>query len=128
MVTFQELCAEILNIDSKIRFVCIWRDNQTTQVSRKGLSPLLEKSEIDQSVQNAVLRWDTRMAQEKRLGVPDFALTKYDQIYRITLPLTSNNLILVSTDIDCDVMELIHKIKIKKEYLKLDGFSSTNLI
>jgi len=111
----QEFCKEILKVDSKIRFVGLWHDDKIFYELRKGMSPLLEKTEVEQSIRSAVLRWDTRMAQDKKLGVPDFSLTRYDQIYRITLPL-NDDLLFFSTDLDCDILNTIHIVQnIKNE-------------
>ncbi|MGV7226027.1 MAG: hypothetical protein ACQ9CV_03785 [Nitrosopumilus sp.] len=114
----QEFCKEILKIDPKIRFVGILHEGKIFYKIRKGTSSLLEKSEVDQSVRSAVLRWDTRIAQNKKLGIPDFSLTKYNQIYRITLSLSNDDLIFFSTDLDCDIFDIIHVVQNVKEELK----------
>lgn len=114
----QEFCKEILEIDPNIRFVGILHEDKIFYKIRKGVSSLLEKSEVEQSVRSAVLRWDTRIAHNKKLGIPDFSLTKYDQIYRITLPLSDDDLIFFSTDLDCDVLDIIHVVQNVKEELK----------
>ena len=114
----QDFCKEILKINSKIRFVGILHEDKIFYELRKGVSSLLEKSEVEQSVRSAVLRWDTRIVQNKKLGIPNFSLTKYDQIYRITLSLSDSDLIFFSTDLDCDVLDIIHVVQNVKEELK----------
>ena len=111
MSKMQEFCKEVLKIDSKIRFVGIWHDDKIFHEMQKDLSPLLEKNEVEQSIRNAVLRWDTRITHDKKLGVPDFSLTKYNQIFRITFSLSNNDLIFLSTDLDCDVLDTIHIVQ-----------------
>ena len=117
MNNIQEFCKEVLKINSKIRFVGIVHHDKISYETRKESSPLLEKSEIEQSIKNAILRWDTRIVQNKKLGNPDFSLTKYNQIYRVTLPLNDEDLIFFSSDLDCDIIDIIHIVQnVKNEF------------
>ncbi len=77
----------------------------------------LNEAETLQNVRGAIIRWMTRRHPGKILGAPEFALTKYGKVYRITLSLTDNDLILVSTDTDCDIIRLVHEIQNTKESL-----------
>ena len=120
MTKIQEFCKELLKIDSKIRFVGILHHDKILYETRKNLSPLLVKNEMDQSIKSAILRWDTRITQSEKLGIPDFSLTKYNQIYRVTLPLNDEDLLFFSADLDCDIINTIHIIQNVKndfEYL-----------
>jgi len=115
----QNLCNNILKIDSKIRFVGIWYQNELIHESREGLEALLDKEKTYSSVKNAVIRWKARKKLGKLLGEPEFALAKYGKVYRITIQLTDTDLILVSTDIDCDIFSVLSEIQRLKEFLRI---------
>jgi len=46
-----------------------------------------------------------------------FALAKYEKIYRVTVPIGGAGLILITTELDVNVIEIVDKIlKIKNKY------------
>lgn len=120
MDNIRTFCNDILKIDPKIRFAGIWYNGELVHKSREGLMTFLNEEETEKSVRGAVIRWVTRRHLGRTLGAPEFALAKYGKVYRITLSLTDNDLILVSTDIDCDIISLAHKIqKMKEDFLPI---------
>jgi len=114
----RKLCNDILKTDSKIRFVGIFYHNEFTHVSREGLTRLLNKVESEKSVRMSSISWSTGKTLSNKLGEPEFGLVKYGEIYRITIPLTDKDLIMISTDTDCDIINLMQKIQKVKYNLK----------
>jgi len=113
----RKFCSDILKIDSKIRFAGVWYHNELTHKTREGLTPFLDDDETDRSVRDAIIRWSTRKRLASKIGDPEFAIAEYGKTYRVTIPLTKNNLILVSTDTDYDIRGLVDKIqKIKNNF------------
>jgi len=112
-----ELAEELLNLDKTVRFVEIYHQGTKFVKMREGLSSLLNPEETEQSINDAVLRWQTRAALSNKLGEPLYAMAEYKKIKRITIPFSKDGLILVSLD-PTGYHEIILKemIEIKKRY------------
>ena len=65
---------------------------------RNGLTSLLTPKETEQSINDAIIRWNTRTALSHKLGEPIYAMAEYKNVKRITVPFNKNGLILVSLD------------------------------
>jgi len=84
---------------------------------RPGLKSYLSREETEISLSQAVYRWSTRKKTADKIGKPIFALTKYEKIYRVTIPIGGAGLILISIELDTDVNQVIKKtLKIKNKY------------
>lgn len=111
-------CNEIFKIDKKIRYVGIIDESRTYQKMREGLQCLLTTEETRESMNDAILRWETRKKLSKKTGEPTYAMAVYEKVKRITIPLDHNGLILVSMDPsgyhEVIIKEIIH---IKNDFL-----------
>ena len=84
---------------------------------RPGLKSHLSKEETELSLSQAIYRWSTRKKTVEKIGNPLFALAKYEKIYRVTIPIGGAGLILITTELDVNVIEIVDKIlKIKNKY------------
>ena len=114
---YEKICDEILECDKKIRYVGVYDYGELYDKMRPGLKSHLSREETELSLSQAIYRWSTRKKTVKKIGKPIFALAKYEKIYRITISLECAGLILVSTEIDVNMNEIVEKIlKIKNEY------------
>ena len=114
---YEKICDEILECDKKIRYVGVYDYGELYDKMRPGLKSHLSREETELSLSQAIYRWSTRKKTVKKIGNPIFALAKYEKIYRITVPIGGAGLILISAELDSDVIEIIDKIlKIKNEY------------
>ncbi|MDH5657964.1 MAG: hypothetical protein OEY17_01275 [Nitrosopumilus sp.] len=91
---YEKICDEILKCDKDIRYVGIYNFGELYEKMRPGLKNYLTKEEIEMSLSQAVYRWSTRKKTTNRIGKPIFALTKYEKIYRVTVPIGRVGLIL----------------------------------
>ena len=113
----EKICDEILGCDDKIRYVGIYDYGELYDKTQPGKKNLLSKEETELSLSQAVYRWSTRKKTSDKIGKPIFALAKYEKIYRVTIPIGGAGLILVSTELDASINEIVEKIlKIKKAY------------
>ena len=113
----EKICDEILGYDDKIRYVGIYDYGELYDKTQPGKKNLLSKEETELSLSQAVYRWSTRKKTSEKIGKPIFALAKYEKIYRVTIPIGGAGLILVSTELDASINEIVEKIlKIKKAY------------
>ena len=113
---YEKICDDILDCDSKIRYVGIYDFGELYDKMRE-VENYLSREETETSLSQAVYRWSTRKKTSEKIGKPIFALAKYEKIYRITIPIGGAGLILVSTELDVDVNSIVDKIlKIKENY------------
>ncbi|RNJ76473.1 MAG: hypothetical protein EB829_01395 [Nitrosopumilus sp. H8] len=107
---YDKLCDDILGCDAKIRYVGVYDYGELHDKMQKGSENLLSREETELSLSQAVYRWSTRKKTTEKIGKPVFALAKYEKIYRITFPIGGAGLVLISTELDADVMGIIDKV------------------
>ena len=114
---YEKICDEILECDKKIRYVGVYDYGELYDKMRPGLQSHLSREETELSLSQAIYRWSTRKKTAKKIGKPIFSLAKYEKIYRVTVPIGGAGLILISAELDSDVIKIVDKIlKIKNEY------------
>ena len=104
----------ILDRDSSIRFVTIF-DTRTGSIvfseHQPGATNLLSREESQESLQLAINAWKTRSKLAPKIGSGKYVLAEYEKIKRITMPLDNDHLIYITTEVDCDALDLIDKIR-----------------
>ena len=114
---YEKICDEILECDKKIRYVGIYDYGELYDKMRSGVKNHLSREETELSLSQAVYRWSTRKKTAEKIGKAVFALAKYEKIYRVTIPIGGAGLILISTELNADIIEIVDKIlKIKNKY------------
>ncbi len=114
---YEKICDKILECDNKIRYVGVYDYGELYDKMRPGLKSHLSREETELTLSQAIYRWSTRKKTAEKIGNPVFALAKYGKIYRVTVPIGGAGLILISTELDADVLGIVDKIlKIKNEY------------
>jgi hypothetical protein len=102
----RQLCNQILESDSSVRFVGIPNKmgRQIVSTIRNGLTLLLTQQEIEMFAIESVLRMNTRKDFESKLGKPIYSFTLYEKVKRATITLESKEypIIMVSFDIQAD--------------------------
>ena len=64
---YEKICDEILDCDSKIRYVGIYDFGELYDKMREGVENYLSREETETSLSQAVYRWSTRKKHQKRL-------------------------------------------------------------
>ena len=114
---YEEICNRILDSNKKIRYVGVYDFGELYEKIRPGIKSFLSKEETEMSLSQAVYRWSTRKKIAGKIGNPIFALAKYEKIFRITIPIGGAGLILISTELDVNLIEIVEKvIEIKNKY------------
>ena len=102
----QNLCNDILESDSSIRFIGISDKMGKLVISsyRAGLNPLLTPYEIEMSAIESALRMKTRKDFESKLGKPVYTFTLYQKIKRVTVSLENEEfpILMASFDLEAD--------------------------
>lgn len=108
---YDQVCKSILEIDPKIRFAGICDETGETKYGgmRQGLTSLLSPQESQKSNLQAVGRWGLRKSLTSRTGKGIYAITEYEKLKRITIPLDDDHLLVVTTEVDADHSNIIGK-------------------
>lgn len=107
---YEKICDDILKCEEKIRYVGIYDYGELYDKMRPGVKSYLSREETEVSLSHAVYRWSTRKKISDKIGKPVFALAKYEKIFRVTIPIGGAGLILISTESDVDVVQIVDKI------------------
>jgi CRISPR/Cas system-associated protein Cas5 (RAMP superfamily) len=114
--TLEDICKQIQEIDSSIRFAGIANKlgDLKTKSYRKNLVPLLTEKETSDYAMKAVLRAATREDYESKIGKLQYSIGKYEKMIRATIPIMidkkddENKLyLLLSFDLDSNVTHAI---------------------
>ena len=118
-MSYEKICDEILEYNEKIRYAAVYDYGELHDKIRPGVTSHLTREETETSLSQAIYRWSTRKKTEDKIGTPIFALAKYEKIYRITVPIGGAGLILITTELDVNVNEVVDKtLEIRDKYAK----------
>ena len=111
----QKTCQEILDFDSKIRFVGISQSNGKCLAGafNTNVEYLVDKEEYKMSLHYAHQRWETRKTLAHKIGKPLYAFAEYEKIKQIGIPLNNSDLLLLSLDTDSDHEKIIKFVREK---------------
>ena len=113
---YKSIFDKVLGIDPKIRFATIFdmNGNVLFSVHREGVKSLLTPEESQRSLQLAIKAWISRNEVSDKIGKGKYALVEYEKLKRITLPLDSENILYITTDVEADHAKIITKALILK--------------
>ena len=114
----KQFVEEIMKISPLIRFSAIYFEGEFYEKKRDGVETHLDSFETIESMSNAVLRMIQREKHSQKIGHPDYSLTKYGKVNRVTIPLGKDGLIMFSTELEarCDsIAEKVIEFKKKNE-------------
>ena len=110
-IDVHNMCKQIIEIDSAIRFVGIPNKfgKQIVVEYRKGLTPLLTDTESELYAVESVMRMNNRKDYESKLGKPIYSFTLYEKIKRTTISLDNKDypILMVSFDTEADHESII---------------------
>jgi hypothetical protein len=105
-IDVHNLCKQIIELDSAIRFVGIPNKfgKQIVVEYRKDLVALLTDTESELYAVESVMRMNTRKDFESKLGKPIYSFTLYEKIKRTTISLDNKDypILMVSFDTGAD--------------------------
>ncbi len=109
---YDQLCSKILESDSNVRFASVFNTSNEHVAGgmRPGFNAHLTTEETEISVMEAIKRWQSRMILAHRIGIPEWTITKYAKLFRITTPVGPYELLLVSADSSVNPFNLIDKL------------------
>ena len=118
-MSYEKICDQILEYNKKIRYAAVYDYGELVDKIRPGVTSHLTREETETSLSQAIYRWSTRKKTADKIGVPVYALAKYEKIYRITIPIGGAGLILITTELDVDINEIVDNVlEIRNQYAK----------
>jgi hypothetical protein len=117
---YKNLFQKVMEIDPKIRFATIFDMNGNILFSahREGIQNLLTLEESKRSLQLAINAWKSRNEVSDKIGRGKYALVEYEKLKRITMPLDSDHILYITTDVEADHGPIIYRaLRIKQETL-----------
>jgi hypothetical protein len=123
---YGRLCKEILRVDPKIRYAGICDETGETKYGgqREGVKTLLSSEETKKSNLQALARWALRDSLSSKVGKGKYAMTEYENVKRITLPLEDNaRLLLITAEVDADHDRIIDHVLKLIQQLSIDYVS-----
>jgi len=109
---YHQLCSNILESDSNVRLASVFNTSSEHIAGemRPDVDAYLTTEETETSIMGAIKRWQDRMTLVLRIGIPEWSITKYGKLLRITMAVGPNELLLVSADPSVNPLNLIDKL------------------
>jgi hypothetical protein len=109
---YDKLCKDILDLDSKVRFAGVCDESGEIRFGgqREGVKNLLSPDETKKSNLQAMARWGLRNSLAPKVGRGKYAMAEYEKMKRITFPLGPEHLLLVTTEVDAQHVNVIDRI------------------
>ena len=117
---YKSLFDKVMAIDPKIRFATIFDMDGRVLLSahREGVQNLLSTEESQKSLQLAINAWKSRNEVSDKIGKGKYALVEYEKLKRITMPLDSEHILYITTDVEADHAPIIYKaLRLKQDML-----------
>ncbi len=117
---YKLLYEKVMSLDPKIRFATIFDMNGKVLYSghRDGVENLLSPEESQKSLQIAINAWKSRNDVSSKLGRGKYALVEYEKLKRISMPLDSDHILYITTDVEADHAPIIYRaLRLKQDML-----------
>ena len=121
---YGKLCSELLESNDKIRYVGVYNSysGDVYEKMQGGIQRHFDKDQTKKSMTQAIMRWKTRKQFSAEIGEPEYAMTRYEKVNRITMACGQEGLLMFSTEVDvhlCDIIEDVLK-RVKEHVEKSD--------
>jgi hypothetical protein len=109
---YDNLCKAVIDIDSKIRFAGICDESGEIKYGgqKEGVKNFLTNEETRKSNLQALEGWGLRKSLSPKTGRGKYAMTEYEKIKRITIPLDDEHLLLITTEVGADHVQIISNV------------------
>ena len=117
---YKLLYEKVMGLDPKIRFATIFDMDGKVMYSghREGVENLLTPEESQKSMQLAINAWKSRNEVSDKIGKGKYALVEYEKLKRITMPLDSEHILYITTDVEADHAPIIYRaLRLKQDML-----------
>ena len=112
-INYNELTKKILDLDPQIRFAGV-ANNKGELVAggqKNDVEKLLSEDDVKMSIHYALQKRDLYTNLAYRIGDETSSITEYEKVTMITVPMSSSELFLVSTEPRADYLKIIDTIR-----------------
>lgn len=111
-VNYDKLCADVLGIDISIRFAAVYTKggNIVGRGMRKGVESLLIPEEATMSLFYSKHMFETRKNLSHIIGKENYSMTDYAKVKMLSVPLQSDDLLLISIEPKGDHFKIIDQV------------------
>ena len=112
-MSYDELCKNILELDSKIRFAGVVNSQGIliNDMDQEGVEQYLSKDELNMSIHYSKLAWEKSKNLSFRIGNETASVVEFDKVTLISVPIDNSNLLVASIEPNEDFFKMIMKIK-----------------
>ena len=117
---YDRLCEQVIQLDPMIRFAGI-ANSKGELVSggqKDSIDQILSTDEMKMSIHYALQKRDLYTNLAYRIGHERSAITEYDKVSLISIPINSNDLFMISTEPRADYLKIIDYVHSTLESLK----------
>ena len=109
---YDNLCRSILQMDSNVRFagICDVSGEIKHGGQKEGVKNILTNEETRKSNLQALEGCGLRKSLSPKTGKGKYAMTEYEKIKRITIPLDDEHLLLITTEVEADHAQIISNV------------------
>ena len=109
---YNSLGDDILKLSPKIRYAGVYQTGsiQVWEKIQKGITRYFDKEKTTDTLIHAYMRWRTRQHDSEVIGQPMYSITKYAKINRLTIPANNKALLMVNSEPDLELHELVDDI------------------
>ena len=95
---FRQILENIMDLDQGIRFAAIFDRFGTVKekIQRAGTSLMMDEYDTENMLREEGSSWFHRKNLSNKIGKGHYSMTVYDKLVRITMPLDSDNFIIIS--------------------------------
>jgi len=106
---YNSLNSEIIKLNPKIRYAGIYHTGnvQIWEKLQPGITRLFDKEKTNDTLIHAYMRWRTRQNDSPIIGQPLYSITKYAKINRLTIPVNSKALLMINSEPEFELQEII---------------------
>ena len=111
-IDYNNLCKKILEITSQVRFAGVVNSKSEIVAGghKENVEQILVNDEVGMSIHYALQKRDLYTNLAYKLGHEKSSITEYEKVTLISIPLTSQDLCLISTEPRANYMKIIDSV------------------
>jgi len=123
-MNFRQILEKIIESDKNIRFAAVFDRYGIVRekIPREDIAQMLDEYETQNMLREAASSWYHRKSLAKKLRKGHYTLTVYDNLIRVTMPLSADYFIVISHDKLDDQSPIAKRILKVLDTNKIDSF------
>jgi len=111
-MNYDKLNSDIIKLNPKISYAGVYQTGniQIWEKIQKGITRFFDQEKTNDTLIHAYMRWKTRQHDADVIGQPLYSITKYAKINRLTMAVSSKALLMVNSEPDLELHEVVNDI------------------